>query len=417
MLPVAAVLGGCGGGATKGPIALPVFPSSGSQPADLADPIMTRDQMHQRSAWTILVYLDADNDLEAAGLVNLNQMEAIGSTKDVHVLVQVDRIPGYDSTNGDWTDTRRFMATRDADTQNITSLRLDSPALGELDMGDWHTLRDFVQWGISESPSDNYCLVIWDHGTGWQFRQAAALPQHKYIALDATTYSSMNVTDIPKALAGTNLTVIAFDACLMQQIEVAYELKDCVNYMVGSATVEPSPGYNYYYWISEITANTTPAQLCKIIVDKYAAAYPQPRKAITQSALDLSKIDQLAAAAGAFAEILLKNAGYASAAQSARESCLNYSTADGSPNRCYVDLVDYAELCTTVIGSSASAALTELRNATSAAVIAEVHNSDTAQARGLGIYVPPPQLFDSRYATLRFAADTTWDEWLRAQAR
>ena len=111
--------------------------------------------------------------------------------------------------------------TRDPDSDVMNSVRLDDDPLGELDMGDWQTLRDFVEWGTGEFPADYYCLIIWDHGTGWQIRAAAATPEYKYVVVDDTSSSEMNVTEIPQALANVNIDIIAFDACLMQQIETA----------------------------------------------------------------------------------------------------------------------------------------------------------------------------------------------------
>ena len=404
-------LAGCGAGVKSSFTPLPIVSTPGINPPNSSPAITTREQGRQHAAWTILVYLDADNDLESSGMVNLNQMEMIGSTQDVHILVQIDRVPGHDSSNGDWTDTRRYLVVRDSNTSKIGSLRLDDPPLGELNMADWRTLKDFVEWGKRESPSDNFCLVIWDHGTGWQFR-IASLPEHRYIASDETSYSAMNVTDIPKALGGAQVSVLAFDACLMQQIEVAYEIKDCAGYMVGSPSAEPSPGYNYYSWISRATATTSPLQLCGILCDEYVAAYPPPRRGIVQSAVDLSKITELAGAADEFAALLTQSTAYWGGLQSARNSALNYSTADGSPNRSYLDLVDYASLCASTIGSSAQPAYARLSSAVSAAIVAEAHNPDTPNARGLGIYIPSPGSYNSTYASLQFAADTAWDDWL-----
>jgi len=76
--------------------------------------------------WTVMVYLDADNNLESAGINDINEMEIVGSSDDVNVVVQVDRIPysvlaannqGYadDVSNGDWTNTRRYYIIQDFD--------------------------------------------------------------------------------------------------------------------------------------------------------------------------------------------------------------------------------------------------------------------------------------------------------------
>jgi hypothetical protein len=411
-----ALMAGCGAGIKSSFTPLPVVSTPGINPPNSSPAITTREEGRRHAAWTILVYLDADNDLESSGIVNMNQMEMIGSTQDVHILVQIDRASGHDSSNGDWTDTRRYLVTRDSNTSWISSLRLDDPPVGELNMGDWRTLKDFVEWGMRESPADKYCLVIWDHGTGWQFR-TAAVPQHRYIASDETSYTAMNVTEIPQALAGSDIAVVAFDACLMQQIEVAYELRECAAYMVGSPSVEPSPGYNYYSWISRVTASVSASQLCGILCDEYVAAYPPPHRGITHSAVDLSKMAQLANAVDEFATLLIGSTSYWSGLQAARNSALNYSTADGSPNRSYLDLVDYASSCASAIGAPAQPAYATLSSAVRAAVVAESHNPDMSEARGLGIYIPSPGVFNSTYSSLRFAGDTSWDEWLLAQVR
>lgn len=406
LLPVLAGCGGSGGGSSG--------TGSLTNGASLGPPISTRDEAKSQGAWTVLIYLDADNDLEAAGITNFNQMELVGSTRDVRIVVQMDRIRGYDSSNGDWTDARRYLVTRDGDPSEIRSLRLDDVPLGEVDMGDWRTLRDFVEWGVREFPAQHYCLVIWDHGTGWQMR-TAGVPQYKYIASDETSGTGMNVTDIPRALAGVRIDVLAFDACLMQQIEVAYELRNSACYMVGSASSEPSPGYNYSAWLSRIGAGTTPADLARVIVEEYARAYPPPRKAITQCAVDLGMMNDLARAASSFAEVMITAGRGLPQLKQARETAVNYSTADGGANRHYLDLMDYATQCTDALGLDAQDAYQTLKSALGAAVVAESHNPSLANSYGIGIYVPPPGSYDYRYGWLSFAVDTAWDEWIRAQ--
>ncbi len=37
--------------------------------------------------WTVMVYMDGDNDLEEAGILDLNEMEEVGSTEQVTVVV------------------------------------------------------------------------------------------------------------------------------------------------------------------------------------------------------------------------------------------------------------------------------------------------------------------------------------------
>ncbi len=395
---------GCGGGGGGAKLSIP------------SNIIYSREEAVQQGSWTILVYLDADNDLESAAIANFNQMEMIGSSKDVRIVVQIDRIPGYDSSNGNWTDTRRYLITRDNDISKMNSVRLDEEPLGELDMGSWHTLRSFVQWGVQQFPADNYCLIIWDHGNGWQIRNASIMPEHKYVAIDSTNYGALNVNQIPNAISGLGINVLAFDACYMQQFEVAYELRNSADYLVASAASEPSPGYNYRNWLVRVNAATTPVQLCNILVEEYARAYPPPRKAITLSAVDLSKMDELARALSNFSQILIANsASQRNALSNARLSALNYSKATGDFDRYSIDLLDYAGLCAPYLGAEGQDAYQNLADVLSETIIAMHANPDMPKSNGLAIYLPPPHEFDYRYNVLAIAANTLWNEWIQAQ--
>ena len=101
--------------------------------------------------WTVMVYLDADNNLESAGIDDINEMEMVGSTGDVNIVVQADRIPGYDISNSDWTNTRRYYIAQDFDPVQINSEFND---LGELNMGDPQTLIDFTDWATINCPAN-----------------------------------------------------------------------------------------------------------------------------------------------------------------------------------------------------------------------------------------------------------------------
>ena len=68
-----------------------------------------------------MVYLDADCNLEGAGIDDVNEMEMIGSDANINIVVQIDRIPGYDASNGDWTGCRRYYITKDYSAGTISS--------------------------------------------------------------------------------------------------------------------------------------------------------------------------------------------------------------------------------------------------------------------------------------------------------
>ena len=102
-----------------------------------------------------MVYLAGDNNLDAAGVDDLLEMKAVGSTADVNIVAQFDR-------QGKGLQTRRFYLRKG------DNLDADVVAeLGETNTGDPAVLTDFATWAITTYPAQRYMLVIWNHGSGW----------------------------------------------------------------------------------------------------------------------------------------------------------------------------------------------------------------------------------------------------------
>src|SRR5258708_2083255 len=93
---------------------------AGQTPAKVAD-------------WTVLVFMNGDNNLEKDALINFEQMARIGSTDRVHIIVQFDRIAKYAHTSPvDWSQTLRFRVAKDTQPQPNQAVA----DMGELNMGD-----------------------------------------------------------------------------------------------------------------------------------------------------------------------------------------------------------------------------------------------------------------------------------------
>ncbi len=209
--------------------------------ASVHAPHVTSLQAQQHTAaWTVLVYMAADNDLESYAIADLNEMEFIGSTDNLNVVVQVDRSPRYDSTNGDWSGARRYFMTQDTDLDNVASQQVGD--LGVINMGDPATLKDFITWGIKTYPAQHYGLVIWDHGGSWlgvgiddsADDDALQLPE-----LDSALKDSLADSQLDR------LDLVGFDACLMGSIEVYRTLAPYARYAVASPELIPGQGWDY----------------------------------------------------------------------------------------------------------------------------------------------------------------------------
>ncbi len=359
--------------------------------------------------WTILVYLDADNNLEGAGVVDVNEMETIGSTADFNIVVQMDRASGEDSSNGNWTECRRAKIVKDTNSTTMTSFTgTNYTSLGEVNMGDANTLKSFIQWGMATYPAENYMLVLWNHGGGWR---SVSSPLTKAICWDdASGGDCLYTKDLSTVLAAcdtSKLRIIGFDACLMGMVEVAYQVRSFADVMVGSEETEPGDGWPYHTILADLKANPsmTAAQLGTVIVDRYGEFYTND--SVTQSALDLTKIDAVVTAIDAFSTSAMADSSAWSAVTTARTGAGTYEEPD------YKDIWGWSNSLasgSTSLKSYAQTIQTALENAV-------IRNYSTASLKGhgLSIYFPKGTV-DAEYKAINidFAADTSWDEFLKA---
>jgi len=365
--------------------------------------------------WTVLVFMNADNNLERFGILNMNQMESAPDSEAVTVAVQLDRSPSYDTSNGDWSGTRRYKIEHDADSHTITSVQLAD--LGSVDMGQPATLREFISWGMSAFPARHYLLVIWNHGAGWR-ANLPAMRTMRGISFDDTHGTFIATTDLPNAVsAATPLDVIAFDASLMQMLEVAYQLRNSCSYIVGSEESPPGSGYPYQYILGNLIAKPqqSPRELAQAIPQE-TLDYYGVNSGITQSALEINRLDDLAGALDRFAGALLPLATTeADMLGAARDTTEHYATLD---NR---DLADYAmQVKDRVTDVQVKIAAVDLLTTISSAVIANTHGSAHQNSHGISIYLPTPGSYTPAapgYILLALSSHTRWANWLAAQQK
>ncbi len=371
-----------------------------------------------RTSWLVLVYLDGDNNLEDAAIEDFNEMEEIGSNNGVEIVVLLDRIPGYDSSNGDWTGTRLYHVIHDEDTGTINSEQLQlwtGSYEEELNMGDPQTLKNFIEYVYNLYGGEHIALILWNHGSGFYGSSLEFTPTN--IAYDDTDDDSLDEAEIRNVLeelnsTGIHIDLLAMDACLMGMIEITYEYTGLVDVLVASEETEPGDGYEYNYWLDDLVDNpgTTPQELGEILVQAYSERYSGSSD-VTSSATDLNILyEKVIPVLDEFSQYVIDNMGsLSSVLQQARDNAQAFYYSS------FKDLVDFMEK---VKSYTSDLELIELANNVignvSEAVIAEWHSSDL-RANGLSIWFPSQDTWDSynyQYLQLRFASETLWDNLL-----
>lgn len=279
--------------------------------------------------WTYLVYMSADNNLSSAALKDINEMEKIGSSTDVNVVVQVDFSSEYSPNvyGNHAATTARGLISKDNDPNQITS-QLRSTG-SNLDMGNKQTLADFIAWAKQHYPAQNYALVLWSHGAGWKISRATG-GVHRGALQDETAGSFMRLPDIASAIrqSNTRFGLINFDACLMGMVEVAKHLQGSADYLVASEETEPGDGDDYEGTLRKLQAKPgmTALELSKAITESYQAFYARENRSnVTKSALDLNQYPAFDQQLQELANYLNSNLGtLRGAVQSARDDSASY---------------------------------------------------------------------------------------------
>ncbi len=381
-----------------------------------------------RKKWTILVYIGGDTDLEGAAIEDINEMEQIGSTNDVNIVVQIDRHSGHDTSNGNWTTARRYYITRDTDTNTINSTMICD--LGEVNMGDPATLQDFIVWTKTQYPADRYFLILWDHGLGFRDRSALKAVSRNVVWDEANGNDSLSLPEIATAVRNARgVDIIGFDACLMAEVETAVQMQGAASFLVASEDLEPGDGWEYHRFLDDVASNPniTPRALAVAVVAAYREAYSS-QAGSTLSATDLSRVDAVQSGLDSLARAIMEDPD----GSGPQQSVLNSARADIISARNasqrfagtranlddYRDAFHFAQLLKDAINDpEVDSACDSVMAAISNAVVQEFHSSDLPNAHGLTIWLPDRSRFNNsirHYADHSFPRQTQWDEFLGA---
>lgn len=225
--------------------------------------------------WTILIYMQADNDLRPYAFWDMAEMEssftgkrANGSTLKMDVLVHLDTDQDRKLRRFHMFQSPNKMSTQGSEYyENWTTQDIYSPVTHEFDEDlesqskpQAQVFKEFVEWGMAKYPSKNYMVVIWGHGQGWSNSTAV---QFGGIATDDSDHQRISVTEIRESLeeirtnsiTGEKVDVLVSDACLMQTVEVASELGNEARYVIGSTQIQNFMGLPYRRIFYEINTN------------------------------------------------------------------------------------------------------------------------------------------------------------------
>ena len=360
-----------------------------------------------QAKWTVMVYISGDNNLEDYVVKDVElELAPTGSSANVQVVALADRGPGYDTSYGDWQDTKLFHVTKGMTAAGANAVS-DPQWVGERDMGDKQTLIDFVAWTKANYPADHYALYFWGHGWNWH---------PGYVMLDDTSADTLDLDELKAAIPSLGfIDVVGYDGCNMASIEVMKAWQNHATAMTGSQEYVGWEGLQYDLILAQLAANPNMTADQVAIVSSQSASADKTWSAVAvdgRLATLLTAVDQWSMALNSG---LAANRSKYAKAFTATRSMWQAPMDD--------DLYDMAyEINRNVTNTNIKNKSQAVMNAFASVVLHERHVNAYSDVHGISIYLvtkasQKDPIYYPYYRTLDFALTNGWDEFLDAYAQ
>lgn len=257
------------------------------------------DVVDYRTTRTVLVYMAADNNLTDNANPNVLAMKNAMNTdmEYANLLVFIDKL-----------DAKPVLL-------HLHDLKIDTlKVYDELNSADGVVLRSVIKNVLDNWKAETYGLILWSHGMGWipgsysmETKSRAPMREEyltKYFANNNHPDGSpqdkrMEIDELADAIPDGVFDYIAFDACYMGAVEVAYALRKKADYIISSSCEIISNGFPYKTVIRDfLSGNIT--KVCR----DYHAHYDAKSGFQRTASISLVKTDALDSLARCFKKIV-----------------------------------------------------------------------------------------------------------------
>lgn len=245
--------------------------TSGTSTSDSSSPPI----VPEKDDWTLLIYLCGSN-LESKAFEASKSLDSVMEAdidEKVNVVIQTGGSKRWKNENISENSTDRYIIENN-------SLKLIE-RIGMKNFGDSDTLKEFIDFGVTNYPAEKTGLIFWNHGGG----------SIKGVCFDENFKNdSLTLSEIKNALAsaspsGGKWEFIGFDACLMATYDTACALAPYADYMIASEELEPSSGWDYKTLVSNLGANN--------LYDSILTSYAEKQSKKTTYTLSVIKLSEL----------------------------------------------------------------------------------------------------------------------------
>jgi hypothetical protein len=384
---------------------------------------MERADLPKSGRFTFLVYLAGDNNLSEEMVWSLQEMKA--ASRDPSVRKGIDVGALFDP-QGSAPRLHDFALP----VVEPLSLPTEDPAA-------------LLERLVERMGQGRRVLVLSGHGSG----------AVRDFLSDENPASSLSIPRLGRILAGRSIEILGLDSCQMSTIEVGYEVRASVSYLVASEGPVLNTGWPYRQVLGSIAENPggSADAVARAVAESYLRFYHDYEIAGVSADVavtDLSKIGPVGGAVGELAQAMIgplaelaadgleetielgeleSAASKKNDARSLRDAIVlaHWSAQSYKCDR-YTDLYDFVQQLLRFSAGKSGAPLVEMRKAArrvldaieTAVVSSGTTGAELQHSHGLSIYFPWSfRDYYPEYRALRFAAETGWAELLEVYLR
>ena len=246
-------------------------------------PAPPEEQPRAEAERTVIVYMAADNSLTLQVREDTTEMvrSKAAIPEDVNFIIYLD-------------DRLHKPAIYELSAKK--GLRLWKQYQEELCSTNADVMLNALQQIEHFFPARHYGITLWSHATGWTPRRETFGKDETHGTIQGE--GEMEISELRDVLAHfPKFDYLFFDACFMQCIEVAYELRDVTRWMISSPAEIPAPGAPYHRIVESLCKGDAEG-----IVEGYDSAYPlnSTYPGVLLSCIDCNELDALAQITGQF---------------------------------------------------------------------------------------------------------------------
>jgi clostripain len=210
--------------------------------------------------WTIMHYAVGSNSSEIDLLDDMQEMKTGKTSEGYEVITLIDRTAGYSEDSialgANFTDTRLYRfdggTYEELDGGEILS-SISMTSNEDLNMGDAHVLKNFIQFCKTNYPAKHYMLVLRSHGNGM-----GMCPDEESGVMDR-----LYPGELQNVLSGKeSVDILGLDVCSMAGLENLYEWRPnkenrfAADYVIASAPLSGAWAYDQILNRLQISKNS-----------------------------------------------------------------------------------------------------------------------------------------------------------------